>query len=82
MQTLTVGASSFEVAQRLSGALSDFQPEVLGSEQDGYAVRVSLVGDDGHVVAVLNAIVAHVTAEKNGPARVLFAGQRYTVHPE
>jgi hypothetical protein len=82
VQTLTVGTSSFEVAQRLFGALSDFQPEVIGSEEDGYAVRLSLVGGDGHVVAVLNAIVAHVKAQKDGPARVYFAGQRYTVHPE
>jgi hypothetical protein len=82
VQTLTVGASSVEVAQRLFEALSEFEPEVIGSEEDGYAVTLSLAGGDGHIVAVLNAIVAHVSAQKDGPAKVLFAGHRYTVHPE
>jgi hypothetical protein len=82
MQTLTVGASSLEVAQQLCIALSDFQPEVIGSKEEGYGARVSLAGGDQHIVAVLNAIVAHVAARNDGPARVDFGGRKYTLHPE
>jgi hypothetical protein len=82
VQTLTVGASSLEVAQQLCIALSDFQPELIGSQEDGYGARVSLAGGDEHIVAVLDAIVGHVTARNDGPARIDFGGHKYTVHPE
>jgi hypothetical protein len=45
-------------------------------------VTLSL-GADAHIVAVLSAILGHVTAENGGPARVELVGDRRdTVHPE
>jgi hypothetical protein len=80
MRTLTVGASSLEVANTLYSALSEFHPEVI-SEDGGYQVRVSLVGGDQRISAVLNTIERHVEEQKSA-ARVELDGRSYTVHPE
>jgi len=81
MQSLTVAASSLEVAQGLSDALSGFHPEIVGSEDEGYQVRVSLAGGDGQIIAILDALERHVT-ERHAPARVQFDGRSYVLHPE
>ena len=79
MQSLTVGASSLEVAQGLYGALAEFHPEIIGGDE-GYEVRVSLAGDR-QIVAILDAIEGHVT-ERQSAALVQLDGRSYTVHPE
>jgi hypothetical protein len=81
MRALTVGASSIEVAQRLSSALADFHPEILGGDVDGYQVRVSLAGGDRRVIEVLNAIERYVS-DRQAAAPIELDGRRYTVHPE
>ena len=81
MRTLTVGASTLEVANNLSDALAEFHPEVVGDEQAGFQIKVSLAGGDQQIIAILNAIERHVT-ERKSAARVDLGGRSYTVHPE
>ncbi len=80
MQSLTVGASSLQVAQGLYGALAEFHPEIIGGDGQGYEVRVSLAGER-QIVAILDAIEGHVT-ERQSAALVQLDGRSYTVHPE
>jgi hypothetical protein len=82
MQTLTVDASTNEVAQSLYGALVGFKPEVLEKPEGGYQVVVSLRGGDAQVVGILSALQQHVTERGNGPARLELSGRSYTLHAE
>jgi hypothetical protein len=79
MESLTVRASSLEVAEGLSGALSRFHPEITGGSEEGYQVSVSLVDSD--VIAILNALERHVR-ERQAPARVEVDGRGYLAQPE
>jgi hypothetical protein len=81
MRTLTVGASSLEVANRLYSALSQFHPEVIGNEDEGYAVTVALRAGDQWILRVLDAIERYVSERKDGPVRVEVDGHSVTVHP-
>jgi len=82
MQTLTVDASTSEVARSLSGALAGFHPEVSVNPDGGYRVVVSLQGGDAQIVGILSALQRHVTERANGPARLELSGRRYTLHGE
>ncbi|HKP19340.1 MAG TPA: hypothetical protein VJT84_12745 [Gaiellaceae bacterium] len=81
MRTLTVEASSPEVARGLYDSLSEFDPEIIGSADEGYAVRVSLAAGDEHIVAVLNALERHVEARRTA-AQVDLDGRTYTINPQ
>jgi hypothetical protein len=82
MKTLTVDASTSQVAEGLRGALHRFEPAVREKSDGGYQVIVSLDGGDAHVVAILSALQRHVTERGDGPARVEMAGRNYTLHAE
>jgi hypothetical protein len=79
MQSLTVRASSLEVAQGLSDALSEFHAEIIGGTEEGYQVSVSLMDSD--VIAILNALERHVR-ERQAPARVQLDGRSYVIPSE
>jgi hypothetical protein len=79
LRSFTVDAKSLASARGLYQALSGFHPELSGSDQEGYRVTVDLGSSDQQVIAVLNAIVGHVTARNDGPARVELDGKRYTL---
>jgi hypothetical protein len=80
MQSLTIGASSLIVAQRLHGALSEFQPEVLDGDDGAYQVTVSLREGDSEILAILDALERHVT-ERQSAARVQLNGHSYVLQP-
>jgi hypothetical protein len=82
MQTLTIDASTKDVAQGLRGALRDFGPQVQEKPHGGYQVVVSLRGGDAQVIGILSALERHVTERGNGPARVELAGRSYTLQAE
>jgi hypothetical protein len=79
MQTLTVEASTLDVAEGLYDALADFHPEVVERVAGGYEVAVSLRGNDAEIVAILSALERHVSERGDGPARIGLEGRRYTL---
>jgi hypothetical protein len=81
MRAFIVEAKSFESAQALFYALSDFQADLNGSDEDGYRVTVELGTNDHRVVAVLDAVQEFTTARHDGPAQVELGGRGYTLHP-
>jgi hypothetical protein len=80
MRAVTIDAKSAESALRLTDALKDFDPQLSGDDREGYRVTIDL-NQDGHVIAVLDALEEYVTAQNDGPAGVEMDGRRYTVHP-
>jgi hypothetical protein len=81
LRSLVVEAKSLESAQALYSALSEFHPELLGSEDEGFRVRVPF-GTNGHpVIAVLNAVEQYVI-ERKSPARIDLDGRQYTFQPD
>jgi ABC-type sulfate transport system substrate-binding protein len=80
MQTLTVGASSLEVARGLYSALAEFSPEMAEKDDGGYSVTVSLRGGDRQIVAILSALEQHVSERNDGPARLELEGRTYVLH--
>ncbi len=80
MRALTIEARSIESANGLYNALARFQPELLGSEDEGYRIAVELGSFDRQVVAVLDAIEEYVSERHDGPACVDLDGRRYTLH--
>jgi hypothetical protein len=81
MQALTIEAGQLVSAHGLYNALSEFHPELNGDDSEGHHITVEL-GSDARVVAVLEAIQAHVTARDNGPARMELEGHHYTFHSQ
>jgi len=77
MRALTIEAGRLGAAHGLYNALSEFQPELGGDEAEGHHITVEL-GSDARVVAVLDAIQAHITARNDGPARMQLEGRHYT----
>jgi hypothetical protein len=82
MRALTIEAGPLPLAQGLYNALSEFLPELTANDSEGYRVTVELGSDDARIVAVLEALQAHVTARDDGPARVELDGHRYTFHAQ
>jgi hypothetical protein len=80
MRSITIEAKSVGSAQRIHGALSDFQPELSGSEDEGYRVSVALGSYERRLLDILNAIERYVTESASDPARIAVAGRRYTIH--
>jgi hypothetical protein len=62
MRAFIVEAKSFESAQALFYALSDFQADLNGSDENGYRVTVELGTNDHRVLAVLDAVQEFTTA--------------------
>jgi hypothetical protein len=81
LETLTIHAAGAESAREMLAALSGFQAELV-QVADGDAVAIALGGNDGEVVAVLNAIQQYVTERADGPARLDFDGHCYLMHRE
>jgi hypothetical protein len=81
MRELTIDAGHFVSAHGLYNALSEFHPELNGDDSEGHHITVEL-GSDARVVAVLEAIQAHVTARDDGPARIELEGRHYTFHSQ
>ena len=79
MRSLTIQAGQLPLAQGLYNALSEFHPEVTGDDSEGYGLTVEM-GSDARIVAVLEALQAHVTARDDGPVRMELEGHRYTFH--
>ena len=79
MRALTIEAGPLPVAHGLYNALSEFHPELTADDSEGHSITVAL-GSEARVVAVLEAIQAHVTARDDGPARVEIEGHHYTFH--
>jgi hypothetical protein len=82
VRSLTIEAKSLESAQALYSALSGFRPELRAREADGYWVTVDVGGSDQEIVAVLDALVRHVSERADGPAHVVLDGRQYSVHPD
>jgi hypothetical protein len=82
MRELTIQAGALPFAQGLYNALSEFHPEVTGDDSEGYRLTVELGSDEARIVAVLEAIQAHVTARDDGPARMELEGHNYTFHSQ
>lgn len=80
MRALTIDAGQLVLAHELYDALSEFHPELTGDDSEGHCITVELGSDDARIVAVLEAIQAHVTARDDGPARVEIEGHHYTFH--
>ena len=80
MRGLAIQARGLESAQRLYEALSDFGPNLVGNERDGFQVVVDVNGDR-RIVAVLAVLQEYVSAGEES-ARVDLAGRSYTIHPE
>jgi hypothetical protein len=77
---LTIEAGPLPVAHGLYSALSEFHPELVGDDSQGYRITVELGSNDARIIAVLESIQAHVTARDNGPARMDLEGHRYMFH--
>jgi hypothetical protein len=81
LRSLVVEAKSLESAQALYSALSEFHPELLGREQEGFRVRIAFGTNVHQVVSVLNAVEQYVL-ERKSPARVELDGREYTFQPD
>jgi hypothetical protein len=82
MRSITVEARSLESALGIVDALSEFHPELIGSDEEGYGVLIELGSFDRQVIAVLDALEGYITNRNNGPARVELDGRRYTLHSD
>lgn len=82
MRSLTVQAESLQSARGLYEALSGFDPELSGSDDEGYEVAVELGGFDRQVITVLDVIQHHVSERHVGSARVELGGRSYTMQAE
>jgi hypothetical protein len=71
MQALTIDTRSLESPCGFAEALSQFHPEIAGSDETGYCVSVEL---DREVIALLDALQAYVSAWANGPAESSLPG--------
>jgi gamma-glutamylcyclotransferase (GGCT)/AIG2-like uncharacterized protein YtfP len=80
MRALTIEAKSLESAQQLYSALSAFHPELVGSDDEGYRVRVELGSFDTQVIEVLDAVERFANSRKSATSLEL-DGRRYTVEP-
>jgi hypothetical protein len=80
MRALTIDARSAESALRLADALMEFNPELSGSDKEGYRITVEFGSVDQQVVAALDALGEYATAQTAEPAAVHPDGRRYTVH--
>jgi hypothetical protein len=78
MRAITIDAKSFESAQGIYSALSDFRPELSGSDAQGYRVSVELRAG-WQVVNILAVLEGYVTRRHDGPARIELDGRRYTL---
>jgi hypothetical protein len=81
MRALTIEAGQLVHAHGLYNALSAFHPELSGDNSNGHRISVEL-GSDTRMVAVLEAIQAHITARDDGPARIEMEGHHYTFHSQ
>jgi hypothetical protein len=81
MHSLTIQARSRDSAQAIYSALSDFWPELVGNDEQGYTVGVQLGNVDGDVIKLLNAIEVYVT-QRQTSASLDLDGHRYTMHPD
>jgi hypothetical protein len=81
MRALTIEAGQLVAAHGLYSALSEFQPELGGDDSEGHHISVEL-GSDARLIAVLDAIQAHITARNDGPARMKLEGHHYTFHSQ
>jgi hypothetical protein len=81
MRALTIEAGQLVSAHGLYNALSEFYPELSGDDSEGHRITVEL-GSDARVVAVLEAIQAHVIARDDGPASIELEGHHYTFHSQ
>ena len=81
MRAITVEAKSPTSAEALCAALAEFEPQLSGSDADGYKVTVNVGSSDRMVVALLNRLEQFVTERDAGPAQVELGGRGYTLHP-
>jgi hypothetical protein len=79
LRSLTVDAKSVQSAQALYEALSPFQPELLGDDQEGYRVNIPLSGSDCEIIDVLNVLQQHLSKRSAGLTRVQLDGHTYTM---
>lgn len=80
MESLVIHAASLESAQGFSAALEAFHAHLVESETGRYQVEVPLRGGNREILAVLNALEAHVS-ERGDAARLNLGGRPYTLHP-
>jgi hypothetical protein len=77
---ITIDAKSLDSAHRLYSALTDFHPELSGSEEEGYRVSVELGSGERRLLEILNALERYVTESASDPTPVVVAGHRYMIH--
>jgi uncharacterized protein YuzE len=78
VQKLTINAASLRRAREIEAALRGFERDLL-ADDGRYCVHVTLPERDGGIVAVLNALEAYVRERGDGPVRIEYDGQSYTV---
>jgi hypothetical protein len=81
MRALMIEAKSLGSARGIYSGLSQFQPELIGSNDEGYLVSVEIRADR-QIVDILGALGDYLTQRDDGPARVEFDGRHYTMNPE
>lgn len=82
METITIRAASPESARGMLAALSRFRAERVRRADGFYEVVISMKGETGEIVAILNALEEYVTARAAGPARLELGGRSYVMDPE
>ena len=81
MRGFTIQARSYDSAQALHSALSEFHPELVGNNDQGYSVSIPLGNTDRELLRLLDAIQLYVI-ERQTCAHVELDGHAYTIHGE
>jgi hypothetical protein len=81
MRSLTIEAVSADSAQGFRSALSEFETELVETEDGRYLVKVALTGSDRAIVLVLHALEDYLTRRGDGPAKLRLEGTEYTMRP-
>ena len=66
MSSLTVEPRNDESAQAFYNALSEFHPEMIGSADEGYCIKVELVGSNLQVLGAVGVIYRYVRSDHIG----------------
>ena len=80
MRAITIEAKSLDSATGIRDALWEFDPDLSGSDSEGYRVSIDLPGSELRVIDILGVLERHITGRSDGPAHVELDGRHYTMH--
>jgi len=75
MRAITIEAKSLGSARGIYSALSEFHPELTGSDEEGYRVSVELRGANRQALIVLAVLEGYVESRDAGPLRIRLGGR-------